>query len=288
MDERISSLQAVPRYEQKTNEWLEERRKYLTASEVAIINDYNERGFFKNAHSLIKSKCMPASNISGVAMDHGNKYEEIATMIYVHRNNVKVHDFGLIPHQGGVGGIGKIRIIGASPDGITGPPLNNTKKSVGKGIMLEIKCPYGKREINENILPYYAYGWEEEYLSHNKIDRIIYMVSRIRNCHQDSYDRLNNDNKKRILFIRHQGLIAETDKNLQAISNFIGESPSVDTPSVLLQQNCPRSPSAATPFSTSNKSFKEKLKEIKELSSPEAYRILVDMDKQFESKQLAI
>ena len=143
-------------------------------------------------------------------------------------------------------------------------------------------------KYKENILPYYAYGWEEEYLSHNKIDRIIYMVSRIRNCHQDSYDRLNNDNKKRILFIRHQGLITETDKNLQAISNFIGESPSVDTPSVLLQQNCPRSPSAATPFSTSNKSFKEKLKEIKELSSPEAYRILVDMDKQFESKQLAI
>ena len=137
-------------------------------------------------------------------------------------------------------------------------------------------------------LPYYAYGWEERYLSLAKVDRVIYMVSHIRDCHQNTYEKLDNKIKEQILFIRHQELITKTEECLNIISNFIGEDPSMDTATVLLQQNCPRIAHVDTPFSTSNKGLKEKLKEIEILASPEAYKFLLNMGNQFDSKKYAI
>ena len=140
----------------------------------------------------------------------------------------------------------------------------------------------------KQLLPYYAFGWEDEYLSYKNVDRIIHMVKHIRKRHQESYDNLNDIQKKNILFVRHQELITETDKNLQIISDFVGEKPSVDTASILLKENCPRSPNLITPFSTNNKQFNEKLKEIESLSNPDSYKILIDMNNQFKSTKLAI
>lgn len=143
-------------------------------------------------------------------------------------------------------------------------------------------------QYKKKLLPYYAFGWEDEYLSYKKFDRIIHMVKHIRNCHQDSYKSLNENQKKSVLFVRHQELISETDTNLRRISDFIGEEPSIDTTSVLLKQNCPRSPNIKTPFCTSNKEFKDKLKEIEKLSTPYSYESLINMQTEFESTEHAI
>ena len=143
-------------------------------------------------------------------------------------------------------------------------------------------------EYKNNTLPYYAFGWEEKYISLSKIDRIIHMINHIRNCHHEKYVHLNNNDKRRVLFINHQKLITKTEECLNTIEDFIGEGPSVDTPSELIKQNCPRSLGASTPFSTSNKNFNEKLKEIENLATSEGYVILKDMLNQFESTKLAI
>ena len=75
---------------------------------------------------------------------------------------------------------------------------------------------------------------------------------------------------------------------MQTIKNFIGEGPSKDTSTVLMQQNCPRNNSTTTPFSTSDKNFQEKLEIIRKLSTSEVYGLLLDMHQQFESEKLAI
>jgi len=75
---------------------------------------------------------------------------------------------------------------------------------------------------------------------------------------------------------------------LQTIKNFIGEGPSKDTSTVLMQQNCPRNNSTTTPFSTNDKNFQEKLEIIRRLSTSEVYSMLLDMHQQFESEKLAI
>jgi len=143
-------------------------------------------------------------------------------------------------------------------------------------------------QFKETLVPYYAFGWEDVYLSLPNIDRIIYMVKYIRTAHEETYQNLDDNFKNQILFISHQDLITKTEDCLQKVANFIGEGPSLDTSTVLLEQNCPRSFNKKTPFSTNNKSREEKLIEIKTLVSPEAYNLLLNMNKQFESQQQTI
>jgi hypothetical protein len=64
-------------------------------------------------------------------------------MIYCYRNNVTVHEFGLIPSE-------KYPILGVSPDGI-----------VSTGRMLEIKCPYS-RVIDGKIKTDYYHQMQEQ------------------------------------------------------------------------------------------------------------------------------
>lgn len=139
-------------------------------------------------------------------------------------------------------------------------------------------------QFKETLVPYYAFGWEDVYLSLPNIDRIIYMVEHIRNGHEKTYQNLDDKLKHQVLFIKHQELITKTDECLQIVANFIGEGPSVDTPTILLEQNCPRSFNKKTPFSTNNKTLEEKLIEIQALASPKAYMALLNMNKQFKSQ----
>jgi len=133
---------------------------------------------------------------------------------------------------------------------------------------------------NGKLLPYFAYGWESQYLKLSGLDRIIHMINRIRTFHQEAYDLLSKNHQNRILFVRHKNLIVETKKYVSIVSDFVGESPSKYSPSILLQENCPRV--------IDNNEFNRKTEEIKNKSSKEAFNLLMEMHNQFESEELAI
>ena len=139
-----------------------------------------------------------------------------------------------------------------------------------------------------NFLPYFAYGWEEKYLKSSEIDRIIYSVEMIRNQHRDSYEALDINTKKRILFVRHQHLLINTDKCVSTVSKFLETKTSIDTKSVLMEQNCPRVLFKDTPFLTSSLSQEDKLKKIRSLASSDAYEVLISMCNNFNSTEMAI
>jgi hypothetical protein len=143
-------------------------------------------------------------------------------------------------------------------------------------------------EYKTKLVPYYANGWEDKYLSLSQVDRVIHMIHHIRDCHQNTYDNLNDDFKKKIIFIKHQKLITQTYECLDIVSDFIGEEPSKETPSILLQENCPRDKNVITPASTNNNTFQEKLKTIEKLCSSDSFKILMDMHIHFESNNLSI
>jgi putative phage-type endonuclease len=136
---------------QRTTEWYKARWNRLTASDVASALritqkdlERAERGIFAftkppkigkccnpydNGLTLIRKKCVPLGERKfqgNVYTRWGQKYEPVATMIYEHRNQTKVHEFGLMLHP-------TIEILGASPDGIC-----------DSGVMLEIKCPFSR------------------------------------------------------------------------------------------------------------------------------------------------
>tara|TARA_B110001469_G_C9647729_1_gene328443 strand:- start:643 stop:1947 length:1305 start_codon:yes stop_codon:yes gene_type:complete len=135
---KMSELQTIPQPEQRTKEWYEYRNNRLTASDLWPVMNDNE----SKIYDILKKKCgIEKPYKPGAAMLHGIKFEDVATHIYELRNNVKIIEFGCMPHR-------FIPYFGASPDGIC------SSKSINKnyvGRMLEIKCP--KSRVITGFIP---------------------------------------------------------------------------------------------------------------------------------------
>ena len=130
--------------EQRSKEWYEIREHLLTASSLA---DSLGKGHFQTKDDLLISKTSEAkpfiNNTNRDIMQWGVKYEPVATEFYEYLNNVKIIEFGLIPHP-------ELSVFGASPDGICdiGSPNGYS------GRMLEIKCP-PRREFTHEVPKHY-------------------------------------------------------------------------------------------------------------------------------------
>ena len=130
--------------EQRSEEWYKIRENLLTASSLA---DALGKGHFQTRDGLLLAKTSEQkdtiSKASRDIMQWGVKYEPVATMFYEHLNNLKIVEFGLIPHP-------KLSVFGASPDGIT--DIDSPPGLVGR--MLEIKCP-PKRVFTKDVPKHY-------------------------------------------------------------------------------------------------------------------------------------
>lgn len=130
------------------------------------------------------------------------------------------------------------------------------------------------------ILPYYAYGWEDEYLSCESVDRIIFMVNKIRQCHADAYSSLSADEKARVMFVKHRELAESPEKVIPGITKFLNTKKSSFTDQILLKADCPRV------FKANDTEMK--LNEIIKLCSNSAYEKLLEMKKEFETNEITI
>lgn len=142
LDNKIVILKSIPQPEQRTEEWYTFRNGRLTASDLGTIMGVNP---YEKYNKIIQKKCgYEAPFFMNENIRRGVKYEEVITMIYQFRNNVKVYEYGCLPHP-------TIPHFGASPDGIVDSGSEN-KNMIGR--MLEIKCP-GSRPITGFCPEYY-------------------------------------------------------------------------------------------------------------------------------------
>ena len=130
--------------DQRSDEWYRIRENLLTASSLA---DALGKGHFQTRDDLLISKTQEqkqtVSKASRDIMQWGVAYEPVATMFYEYLNNLKVIEFGLIPHP-------KLSVFGASPDGICDIGSPNGYE----GRMLEIKCP-PRRQFTHEVPKHY-------------------------------------------------------------------------------------------------------------------------------------
>tara|TARA_Y100000389_G_scaffold196241_1_gene228872 strand:+ start:4453 stop:5664 length:1212 start_codon:yes stop_codon:yes gene_type:complete len=142
--ENMIELKQLKLPDQRSEEWYAIRENLLTASSLA---DALGKGHFQTRDGLLISKTSEKSNKISQAsrdiMEWGVKYEEVATRLYQHLHNVKVVEFGLIPHP-------KLSVFGASPDGICDIDSPNGYE----GRMLEIKCP-PRRKFSKEVPRHY-------------------------------------------------------------------------------------------------------------------------------------
>ena len=137
--EKLKKLKLLELPEQRSPEWYEMRKEKLTASSIASAIGKCHLQRVKNDYSKIEDKPYESNPIT----EWGVKYEDIAILFYEELYNVKVLDFGLIPHP-------TFKAFGASPDGICDDTGNDEYVSR----MVEIKCP-PKRKFTKTCPPHY-------------------------------------------------------------------------------------------------------------------------------------
>ena len=147
----VDNLLAIEYPAQRSPEWFASRDSKITASDGGCVLNMNH---YEPQYKFVIKKIGFGEFISNEFCYHGKKYEQIATMIYEYRMNVRVHEFGLIAHP-------KHSFLGASPDGIVGHyKLDGEHKTKHVGKMLEIKVPLRRMiklsgEIKGDICPIY-------------------------------------------------------------------------------------------------------------------------------------
>ena len=139
-EQTIIGLRELPQPLQRTPEWYKFRWNLITAS-----NAWKAFESQSTINQLIYEKCQPIKKFddeeqvkmvnTNSSLHWGQKFEPLSVLIYEHKFNTTVEDFGCIQHQ-------TYKFIGASPDGI-----NVEKNGDRYGRMLEIKNVVS-RDIN--------------------------------------------------------------------------------------------------------------------------------------------
>tara|TARA_Y100000590_G_C15725803_1_gene1015225 strand:- start:1977 stop:2927 length:951 start_codon:yes stop_codon:yes gene_type:complete len=124
-----------------------------------------------------------------------------------------------------------------------------------------------------NILPYYAYGWEEEYVNLPEMSRIIKMVHILQENGLDAYNSLSEKNKSKIFFIRFENFAESPKKYINKISTFLNTEMTIFTSLVMEKERVPRV--------LNLEERKLKKKEIKKNSDEKTYELLLEMIKRY-------
>ena len=138
---QLQFLKSLKLPEQRSEEWYKMRMDKLTASSFAAALN---KCHFTTRDELLLSKLEDKPYESNAITEWGVKYEDIAIAFYEELYNVKVLEFGLIPHP-------DFDAFGASPDGICDDTGN--KEYISR--MVEIKCP-PKRKFTKTVPPHYG------------------------------------------------------------------------------------------------------------------------------------
>lgn len=156
--EHVKYIANLPQPEQRTKEWFDMRKNMITASCAAQAIGENPYPNQKPDNLILDKLGLSPPYQDNKFVHHGKKYEPIATFIYENIFNIKVDEYGLVPH------ISKpiIPYIGASPDGIASTYSLENEFSNMVGRMLEIKCPLSRKiktkgKIDGEICPHYYY-----------------------------------------------------------------------------------------------------------------------------------
>ena len=146
--DHVDYIANIPQPEQRTEEWFAMRKNMITASCAAQVIGENPYPNQSPDDLILDKLDLGRPFNDNKFVHHGKKYEEIATKIYEEIYDIKVEEYGLVPH------ISKpiIPFIGASPDGIASHYTLQNKFSPMVGRMLEIKCPYSRKINTEGVI----------------------------------------------------------------------------------------------------------------------------------------
>ena len=184
---KVEKLKKLKLPEQRSVEWFSIRKKVLTASSLASALG---KCHYTSRNELVLSKASIEEKpyVSNPITEWGVKYEEIATKFYEAIKQVKILEFGMIPHP-------QFPIFGASPDGI----CSEDSKPELIGRMLEIKCP-PKRKFTKAVPQNYMYQMQGQ-LECCDLDECDFLQVKLEEY--SSYETFSSDTNGKIGETKH-------------------------------------------------------------------------------------
>lgn len=167
---QVQYLMSLPKHEQRSPEWFEERKNKLTSSDVDSVLGTNK---YSNSDEVLFKKCgIAVPFVGNEATRHGQKYEDEAIEHYCKLYNKRNYSFGLIPHP-------TISWLGGSPDDIT-----------HDGIVIEVKCPL-RRKIKMGEIPAHYINQIRMNMEICNLDRGVFIEYRPSFMNKDNQPILN-------------------------------------------------------------------------------------------------
>ena len=149
---KISALQQIPQYEQRSPEWFAQRKDKLTSSDAAAVTGKNP---YCTYDELLLKKCgVEKPFVGNIATLHGQKYEDPAIELYCRVTGRRNYNFGLLNYMDVNGHCEHYNpehdFLAGSPDGIA-VSIDNPESDP---VLLEVKCPF-RRKIKIGYIPEY-------------------------------------------------------------------------------------------------------------------------------------
>ena len=144
IEKSIQYMKQQPNHQQRSKEWYDARNEKISASSIYKVLDSKKSDYKNIKFEKLGVQLKPFSQSKPIM--HGVMFEQISQVLYETRNNVKIIEFGCIPHP-------KYDFIGASPDGVVYLPNildnhQNQKYTLEQlclhGRLIEIKNPYSQ------------------------------------------------------------------------------------------------------------------------------------------------
>lgn len=125
-------------------------------------------------------------------------------------------------------------------------------------------------------LPWFAASWKERYENLSPMDRVIESISYLRRTGEEAFQKLSIDEQKQIFWTTYESLVECPEPTLRAVADFLNVSVKEDALSMVLKQE-------RVPGKSPAESRNKKLSEIREKSSPESFRTLLEVASQYEA-----
>ena len=129
---------------------------------------------------------------------------------------------------------------------------------------------------NDNIFPLYSLNNFKMYPKQSPMDRVIDEALFCLKKEYSNYRKYKNN--RNCLFLENEDFSVNTNKNISKICKFLNTKKSKFTSRMMRKENCPRE--------VDPKSYREKLKKIKFLSTKKSFQKLLDFEKVFHNRKV--
>jgi len=147
------------------------------------------------------------------------------------------------------------------------------KKNYGKNIYNKPTIYAPTCKFKKNIVPYYASGWEEEYLKMNEYDRVIKIITNLFLDREKEIKKLSKTERKRVMIVFFDTLVTQPKIELKRISKFIKRDFTSKTLKLLTVEKIPRS--------LFSNDYLKKIKFLKKKSTPKIFKKLIICEKKY-------